>query len=117
MKKENEKEVALECVEMINSGMRQVFDAIERLDKIGVKVCDTFHSADSYEKAHGTAMTVQVYKGIGKLATLVEKEKEMFHPRYYPGYGEPRKEEDKLAIAIGDVLWFELGKTAGYEFP
>ena len=113
--KNDTKELIAECVNQIQAGMRQVEDAIERLEKATpIRVCDPFHSTDTYKRAHGTEFTVHVHRGIKVLAECLEKEIE--HPKYDPGYGNPREEEDRVAVINGDFLWFQLGEKTGYTY-
>ena len=112
MPNELEKEIVLECMDLIVKGWRQIVDAQERLESVGIQLVNSALTISPSEKLK-TKHTCHVYKGIGKLAEYMGKE--TFNPPC--GVFEDRQDASKLAFVMDDVLFFELGKTDGYRFP
>ena len=112
MTKEQEKEIVLECMDLIVKGWRQIVDAQERLESMGIQFVNGSMSISSSPKLK-TKHDCHVYKGIGKLAEYMGKE--TFNPPI--GVFEDKPDDSKLAFVMDDFLVFELGKKSGYKFP
>ena len=95
---EQKKEIVRECVSMLNHAMREVKDAMERLEDCGIHLCSHQFWGSIY---HGSE--VQVYSGIKKLAEAFNTTAD--HPK--ADYADVHS---KIGVTINEVWYFQLTK-------